>query len=265
MFKITTHTMVANEENFIWYSLVSVEDSVSKMLVFDDHSTDKTLNIVKSIRVPKIEITEVYSHSAEEYTALRNKMVSATSTDWFMVLDGDEVWNRLTLENFLKFVIKQPKDIYAVALRTRNCVGDVYHYLPEGAGNYQLLGRKGHLNIRAYRKLPGFHWAGGYPFEYYADNNGKPINNQEKHMAYFEGYYWHLTHLQRSSSPDKVKGFRRQPKEIGIPVNPKDFPEVFSLQAPQGIPNPLSNRRSFLFGIEASILTPLRVLKRKVR
>jgi len=249
MVKITTHTIVKNEENWIWYALKSWEKYATEMLVVDDNSTDETLKIIKSLKNFKIKIVETDLKTSKDHTAMRNKMVEETKTEWFLLLDGDEVWNQTTIEKFLDFLKKQNENIWAVAMRTRNCVGDVYHYLPEGAGNYQILGRKGHLTIRAYRKMPGLSWAGDYPLEHYGDLSG--------HVAFFEGFYWHMTHLARSSAKEKVKGWRSIKIEAGIPIaNIKELPEVFQDHLPP--------KRSIIFEILARIITPIKVFKRKL-
>lgn len=243
---------------------MSVKDQVSKMLVLDDNSTDNTVNIINSISDPKIKFSISHLSTPRQHTEMRNKMLAQTKTDWFLLLDGDEIWNESTLSQFLKFLAKQPPSIYAVAMRTRNCVGDIYHYLPEDSGKYELLGRKGHLTIRAYRKLPGFHWEGEYPLEKYCDDRGMGVNNLPEHLAFFDGFYWHMTHLLRSSSNEGVKGWRKTKIEKGIQTtNLQELPEVFQKKAPTMVPSPLS-KRSPLFELTAHVITPLKFLKRRL-
>ncbi len=264
MIKITTHTIVKNEENWVWYSLMSVKDAVERMLVFDDHSTDHTAEIIKMIKDPKIKFDSGSLNSPEDHTRARNTMIRETETDWFMLLDGDEVWNEKTLRALRQLLERAGPEIYGVAMRTRNCVGDIYHYLPEEAGNYRLLGRKGHLTIRAYRKLPGFSWRGNYPLEAYTDGEGRPVNNQEEHLRFFDAYYWHLTHLKRSGSRESVKGWRKRKYEIGITVGDKaEFPEVFSLPGPEIAPSPWVKMDDGEY-LLSMLATPLKRLKRKL-
>lgn len=265
MFNVTVQTIVKNEENWVWFSLVSVKDLVKSIIVYDDNSTDKTKKIVESIKDPKIYLKSVKTNSPSDLTEFRNEMLKKTKTDWFVLLDGDEVWNSTTFKGFLKFLEKQPKDIYAVALHTRNCVGDIYHYLPEEAGEYEILGRKGHLNIRAYRKLPGFHWKGGYPLESYVDEKGGSINSQDKHLAFFDDFYWHMTHLARSSSREKVLGWRKVKLEAGIKVKDSgQFPKVFNLVRPEIVPDPWI-KVGPLQKIYSFALTPFKKLRRRLK
>lgn len=258
--KITTHTVVKNEENWIWYSLMSVKDLVSEMFVIDDSSTDKTVEIIKTIKDPKIKLFEKKLLTPDDHTKARNELLEKTKTDWFIILDGDEVWNTETFKKLLEFLDDQPKEIYGVAMRTRNVVGDIYHYLPESTGNYRILGRKGHLTIRAYRNLAGFSWQGDYPLEAFTDKEGKSVNDQDGHLKFFDNFYWHMTNLQRSSSDNSVKGWRKKRLELGVKAN-KDFPEVFFLDRPSIVPDPWK-KMSVTDLTKAALLTPVKRLRR---
>ena len=47
--KVWAHTLVKNEERYIWYAVMSVIDWVDKILIWDTGSTDKTVEIIKEI------------------------------------------------------------------------------------------------------------------------------------------------------------------------------------------------------------------------
>ncbi len=51
---IWAHTLVRNEENFIWFAINSIIDYVDKILIYDLGSTDKTIEIIKTINNQKI-------------------------------------------------------------------------------------------------------------------------------------------------------------------------------------------------------------------
>lgn len=257
MLKVTTHTIVKNEENWVKFVLEAWEDFASEMLVTDDNSTDGTAQMVKSLNSPKIKFSQKNLKTATDHTDERNRMLKVTKTDWFVLLDGDEVWNKTTISSFLDFLQTLDAKVLAVVMRTRNCIGDVYHYLPESAGKYELLSRKGHLNVRAYRKVPGYSWQGEYPLEFYGDGSGKAVNEQPDRLAFYEGYYWHLTHLPRSSAKEKVKGWRKVRLESGIKVsNMNELPEVLR--------DTVQPHRSILFEIAAALVTPLKEIRRRI-
>lgn len=251
---ITTHTVVKNEENWIWYALESVRPFVSEMLVIDDDSTDKTVEIIKSIKDPKIKLFEQKLALPADHTNARNELIGKTTTDWFLLVDGDEVWNGKTLKKFLSFLEAQPRTVQGVVMRTRNCIGDVFHYLPEDAGKYELAGHKGHLTVRAYRKLPNRKWKGNYPLEKYCND----------HLTFFDGYYWHMTHLQRSSSKTMLKGWRKEKLELGIKAKSTDqFPEVFYANRPEIVPSPW-NKMPISKKILAGLVTPVKKIRRAI-
>ena len=223
------------------------------MLVVDDHSIDQSPFIIKSL-----EVTSATSYG-QTVTTLRNELLAKTATDWFILLDGDEVWSNSTIERFLDHIKNVPSNVTGVFLRTRNCVGDIWHYLPEDSGKYHLAGVAGHLNIRAYRKRKGYQWRGDYPLEYYGPE-GQPINADASQLSFFHGYYWHLTHLSRTKSHGTA-GFRRQVIETGILSRKEELPEVFFLPRPNFVPDPLTHRSS-AFELKAKILTPFKKIKR---
>ena len=59
MNKIIVHCLVANEERFVWYALQSVLPYVDQVMVWDTGSTDKTVEIIKAIKSPKIIFKEL--------------------------------------------------------------------------------------------------------------------------------------------------------------------------------------------------------------
>ena len=92
---IWVHTLVKNEEKYLWYAVMSVADFVDKVLLWDTGSSDKTVEIIKqiqNIKGDKVEFKEVGEVDPEEFTKVRQQMLQQTKSDWFMILDGDEVW-----------------------------------------------------------------------------------------------------------------------------------------------------------------------------
>jgi len=195
--KITTHTIVKNEERWIKQVLLSVIDHVDTMLVWDTGSTDKTVAIIKSMDSPKIKFKQYSSVDRKGLVKLRNQQIKLTKTPWFLLLDGDEIWPKKNLIQLIKAMKKAKKQTIALVNRTRNCIGDVYHYLPESKGQYRIGPWQGHLNIRAIRKVPGLKVIGQYPLETYTYQT-KPLQNQPDKLEFVDTWYLHLTHLQRS-------------------------------------------------------------------
>lgn len=244
--------IVANEDQYIGFAINSVLPFVDEFIIFDTGSTDKTVEIIKSFNSPKIIFEEKGQVTPQQLVELRNEQIKKTKTDFFILVDGDEIWPK---DNFLKLLTSletMPSDKIAVYCRTRNAVGDIYHYLPESSGGYQFQGKTGNFAMRAFCNIPDLKVDGIYPLETYTFN-GKALNNWDEKLQFVDTWYLHATHLKRSTSDDKVAGFRSQKIEKGIEFLPNEIPEVFTEK---------QAKRTFLFEIMAAVLTPLKALKR---
>ena len=93
--KLVSISMVKNEEYWIWYALTSVAPHVDEILVFDNHSADRTVEIVKSMRHlgDKLVLVEGFGGTDEqqnrELTLAEARRRGATHV---LTLDGDEVY-----------------------------------------------------------------------------------------------------------------------------------------------------------------------------
>lgn len=212
-FGITVHTVVKNEEVWIKRSLEAVLPYVDRALVWDTGSTDKTAAIIKSIKSPKIQLKIFNQIDRKKLVELRNQQIQTTKTDWFMLVDGDEIWPKTNLIQLLKAMKKSKPETIALVNRTRNCIGDLNHYLPESKGRYRIGPWSGHLNIRAIRHLPGLTVAGSYPDEAYI-YEGKKLQDQPEKLEFVDTWYFHATHLKRTGwwhslrVMDRIKKFK---------------------------------------------------------
>ncbi|MEK7526473.1 MAG: glycosyltransferase [Patescibacteria group bacterium] len=202
--KISCHCLVKNEENFIYYAIISVIDYVDEILVWDTGSSDKTVEIVKSINNPKIKFKEIGKQSAHGVSLARQQMLDETKADWIFILDGDEIWHKHMIGQQTKH-LKESGDKFDVVVSPNTMlVGDMYHCLDESFGQYKIHGKKGHLNIRFIKNLPELHIRGTYPSETYVDGNKVPVQNLPKERVSFSDYYYlHASFLPRSSKDRK--------------------------------------------------------------
>ena len=239
--KTIVHCLVKNEENFIWYALNSVLPMVDKIMVWDTGSTDKTIEIIKSIRSSKIELLEKGEVDAFGHTALRQDMLDATDKKkyhWMLILDGDEVWGKKELTEMLNDANKYEPS--AIVVKTNNFVGDIYHKMPESEGKYQIAGHKGHLNIRLIDlHLPKLKVENPHGGQTYT-TNGVALQDLPSPKLYFSEKlnYYHATHLERSTCDNVTlkRGFKRK-YEIGESINNNDLPEIFFTKHPTIVPN----------------------------
>jgi glycosyltransferase involved in cell wall biosynthesis len=272
--KIYVHCLVKNEEKYLWFSVMSVIDYVDKVFIWDTGSSDKTLQIIEEIekaRPGKVYFKEVGDVDINEFTSVRQKMLDETESDWFILVDGDEVWWNESIAKTISIIEENGDKIDAVVSRYYNVIGDIYHYQDERAGHYEINKEKGHLNIRAIRRnIPGLHVSNPYGSEgfFNADNTPIQLSEYKKSELVKERAYLHFTHLKRSSLRNYDRQVIQRTKkfkfELGIPF-PVDFyyPEVFFKPKPDIVDSPWT-RRDFCYILRAGIELPFRETKRKI-
>lgn len=257
--EITVHMVVKNEDRWIWYAITSVINEVSQIIIYDTGSVDHTIDIIKTFPRDKIIFSQKKIRNNYDITRLRQEQIDKTTTNWFMLLDGDEVWSTTAIKTLIKAINSQP-DIHGIVVKSAICLGDIFHLQDEKAGKYNIAGTTGHYNIRAYRKDPKWKWTGEYPLEAYVDNFSVPIQNQPHELKFIDIKYWHLRHLPRSTTVINPK----RKLELGYKASEGDIPEVFFAEKiPSTVPNPWVKYTFFEF-IIALIITPLLYLKRRV-
>jgi len=228
---ITTHTIAKNEEKWIKPAILSVINNkkIQTMLVWDTGSTDKTVEIIKSINSPKIKFKQLGAVSSQQLINLRNQQIKQTKTPWFLILDGDEIWPEKNLVQLIKTMKNTKPQTIALVNKTRNCIGDIYHYLPSSEGEYKIGPWQGHLNIRAIKNIKGLKVIGKYPLEAYILNN-KPLQDQPENLEFVNTWYLHTTHLKRSgwlnqlNVIDRIKKFKLLGKRLKL--KPEELPQV---------------------------------------
>ncbi len=272
--KIWAHTLVRNEERYLWFSVMSVIEHVDRILLWDTASTDKTIEIIKLIKKKypeKIDFRQLGDVNPEKFTLFRQEMLNETKSDWFIIVDGDEVWWDEKIKETVELIYKEGKNLDSVVTKYTNIIGDIYHYQEETAGKYKIDGVMGHLTIRAIRKtIPGIHFSRPHGIQAILDENEVPVQErtQDKRMVVEGRSYLHFTHMVRSSTQDEnLKVMKRDLKvkhELGHRF-PNDYyyPEVFFKPTPEIIQSPWErmNRRYFLRSVWE---TPLRKVKRRL-
>ncbi|EKD94487.1 MAG: glycosyltransferase [uncultured bacterium] len=266
--EISAHLVVKNEENFVWYSVMSVIDYVDKLLIWDTGSTDNTLNIIEKINNPKIILKKLSPINFDE-GKIRQLMLDATKSDWFIVLDADEIWWDGSIQLVTETIRNEGHQLESIVVPTVNMIGDMFHFQGNDAGRYELAGKVGHFGLRAInRKIPGLHGQGEHGVFMWADQNQTKIESRDqKKIKFLDASYIHTTHLKRSDTLEGEKEVYKRAKklkyEIGIEV-PKDFyyPEVFFRTRPDFIKSPWETpdpKYKFI----ASIETPLKKFRRR--
>lgn len=243
---ITVHTVIKNEDRWIWYTIMSVINHVDKLLIYDTGSIDSTTEIIKTLKSPKIIFEAKGDIDRQGLVKLRQDQLDRTTTPWFMLLDGDEIWPEKNLHTLLHAAATADKHIVALVNRTRNCIGDIYHYLPESKGHYHIKDVTGHLNIRLIKNVSNLKVIGEYPLEAYT-LNGQPIQKLEDKIEFVDTWYLHTTHLPRSTNKSAASTVidRLQKRKFWRPslkMTQSELPSVFWQPRPGIVPSPITHR-----------------------
>ena len=272
--KIWVHTLVKNEERYLWFAVESVINYVDRLLLWDTGSTDKTKEIIKILKKKhgdKIETRFLSEVTPGEFTKVRQKMLDATKSDWFIIVDGDEVWWDGGIKKVTDMIRENGDRYESVVNSFYNVVGDIFHYQDESAGMYKVDGVRGHITIRAMNlRIPGLKIKKPHGQQGFFDGNGVLIQNRpsKKRSRIKKKTYMHFTNVIRSASViEDLKVPKRSVKlkyELGNPF-PGDFyyPEVFFRDKPDIVPSPWVNPGREYY-IRSLFETPLRKIKRRI-
>lgn len=267
---IAAHCLVKNEERFLWYAVMSIVDYVDEVFLWDTGSTDNTKKIIseiKNVKGGKIKTRFIEGITPESFPEVRQQMLDETKTDWFFVVDGDEIWWEDGISQVVSVIQDEGSKLESIVTPTINLIGDMYHKQEEGAGQYRLAGRKGHLSMRAInRSISGLSSSNPHGTWGWVDGEGKMIQNRSADKVKFVDFpYLHTSFLRRSGKDEGVMKRKKKLKyEIGDRL-PKDFyyPEVFFRPRSLVVPN-VWESMSGGFKRRAMLQTPLRKLKRRI-
>lgn len=260
--------VVKNEDRFIWYAISSVLKYVDTFLIADTGSTDDTVKIINSFSNKRIKFSKHNIKTPLDISKIRQNQIEATYTDWFWVVDGDEIYSDTLISEILNVINQEKNHFEGIVVGRYDLLGDIYHYQDNTAGYYQMLGEKGHFALRLInkKKIPSLHIEGEYPLEGYYDNHDSEITTHNPDKFYFtKGSLYHAMYLRRSSVSAKINvTFNRNKFKIEKGKNiPREFiPEVF-LNKNQADSNDIIAKRSNFYEIAASIITPIKKFKRR--
>jgi len=270
--KIYAHTLVKNEARWVWYAVNSVINQVDRVLLWDTGSTDGTVEILKEIKRQnknKIDLKLLKSVNTEEFTDVRQKMLDETDSDWFLVVDGDEIWWEDSINRIISEIEKNGKKIESIVSPTINLVGDVYHYQEKEAGHYNLAGKIGHYNIRAINRLvPGLASKNPHGTWGWIDESGKMIQDRDNQKVVFlKAPYLHASFLRRAGSINFESSVPKRAKKYKYELGESFaldyyYPEVFFKDRPE-IVESVWERYDKNYFIRAAIETPLKKMRRR--
>jgi len=269
--KIWAHTLVRNEERYLWYAVSSVVNYVDRVMIWDTGSEDNTVEIARELRKEygrKIEVKQLGKVDINRFTRVRQQMLEETKSDWFFILDGDEVWWDDSIIGVIREIGEKGGGLDSIVSGYYNVVGDIFHYQEEAAGRYSIDGETGHLTIRAMnRHIKGLRFERPHGQQAIVDGRGKPIQEMDsKRRVKLPGKYMHFTNVIRSNVemdalvPKRAKKLKH---ELGKSL-PLDFyyPEVFFRPRPSVVES-VWRKMDGEFYYKSAVATPLRKFKRR--
>ena len=272
--RIIAHSLIKNEEKFIWYSVMSVIEYVDRIIIWDTGSIDNTLKIISEIQKSKEvqgKITlKKFSFSNFDEGKIRQQMLDEDKSDWIFVLDGDEVWWDDSIKRVVNFIRNEGDNFESLVVPTINPIGDIFHYQEEKAGRYHFSGRIGHYNLRALnRRIHGLASTGGHGTWAWIDKDKKTIQERDSKMIRFiNAPYLNLTYLPRSANrEDDKQVYKRKRKlkhELGNSFSlDYYYPEVFFKPRPRIVASPWQ-KMDIGYKFRAFFETPLRKVNRRI-
>ncbi len=267
--KIWAHTVFKNEERWLWFAVTSVIGSVDKLLLWDTGSTDRSWEIAKELKSKyknKIDLRQYGEVTPDTFPKVRQEMLDATDADWFIVVDGDEIWWDGGIKKVVESIKHANNETESIVVRNYNLVGDIYHYFSNSIGKYTFGKLKGNYALRAIkRNIKGLYSEGRHGVWGWSDGE-KHIQDRGT-FEFVDTYYIHTTFLPRGESrlfdllvPKRAKKLKY---EIGNEF-PNNFfyPEALFKDKPNFIPS-VWKPMDLNYRIRAILQTPLKKLKRR--
>lgn len=269
-YSITGHMVVKNEDRWIWFAIMSVIDFLDQLIIYDTGSIDNTNRIIKEIiNVDRYRNKIIYEKlgeiTSENFHKVRQRQIDISKTDYFMVVDGDEIWYQNSLAELDKILsLKQP---LLVATKFINCCGDIFHYRNDNRETYCICGITGSITIRVYSmNIPGIKCSGYYGVEGYIDESGTAVQEGKYSIEIMNERFLHTSLLNRSSVQNGDYSIKYRRSKLNTNWDSKFesnfvYPEVFSYEYPQMVKSPYDKD----INIIRLIYSLKNLIKRKLR
>lgn len=209
---ISVNIICKNEENFIWFSIMSVLEFVDEILICDTGSSDNTIQIINSIKSDKIKFT-TECLKIDELVKVKNEMILKSKNEWIMILDADEIWTQEQLIILLEELKKIPKDNNLVKVFRREVMPDFS--ITEKSNNLYAT--------RFIRNFTNTSFINEYPREILSADGKRKIWN-------LNNEYYHYHNFVRSSKDTEVHARVERMKNWwyqGKNIKTEFIPDVF--------------------------------------
>jgi glycosyltransferase involved in cell wall biosynthesis len=242
MTDITVHCLVRNEEYFVRAALASVLPVATRVLVYDTGSSDRTLDEIATLRSPKIEVVQKTDASPRRLTEYRNEMIEQTTTEWFWLVDGDEIYPVRALARLQTELARVPEWVHRIVIPRRHFVQSLNFITP-----FDALGRIYRTSrIRISKDYPR-------QTSCLKDDPSAPFDRFSMTFPR-DVFFFHCSHLARSSK-DAELGRLRGWRQLPFPALPYFGPWPETLDATTATPGSTAGALAAALWLNARILS----------
>lgn len=143
--RLTPLVLVKNDAYWLPYVLESVKNHFNRFVLYDVNSQDGTKDILQWFKDsnPKKEIILEFFPETEPrvQVSYRNAQIAEAGTEWYLLLDGDELWPKSSLDlleqEFFDFQLKRKR--YGIVNRTEMCADLTSAYSPNSYTNHHRV------------------------------------------------------------------------------------------------------------------------------
>ncbi len=119
-----------NEADVIGATLQSLQGLTDDIIVYDNGSTDETINIVKQYPV------QLHRGKWEGFGKTKTKAIALAKNDWILALDADEAVDDKLMQALLQWEPENVNTVYEIAFR--NFLGDSYLRFGEWGSDHHI-------------------------------------------------------------------------------------------------------------------------------
>lgn len=194
----TTTFNALREEYCVIEGIKSALDFADEVIVLDSHSTDGTVNAIKSIGDGRIKIFDIDWLSSigwAMYKIAKSMAIGRCTSDWCVLMDADEVFHEDDRFEILSLANNAPENIHAIRFNTLHFYKD-YNHILNGCSKWKDLYTSKTYMVR--NGLGIHHGNSGMDIDAHLDRYGMPLKESSILSSNIDVY--HYGHVRSDSA-----------------------------------------------------------------
>jgi hypothetical protein len=200
--KITFGMIVKNGMPFVEHSIKSVYNFAHQMIVVDGGSTDGTIKLIKDMMSNGYDKIQLVQGEWSDKTNQCNEYAKLATGDFLWQLDSDEIYKSEEIEDAIKFLMSDKKDVYKINII--NFFRDIKHVVTGGMWSVPP--------VRVFRINRGDLYNGHRPPTMI--KNGKVIKSDGTVIPGINIY--HYSHIGKNKVKEKAEYYSKNMKDHPI-------------------------------------------------